>query len=658
MATQFTYPGVYIQEFAPGAPIVGVGTSTAAFLGPTASGDVNVPTKITSMDQFVAQFGDQPLPGFYLWYAVRGFFDNRGQVCYVVRVSNGTYGTLTLLDSTASGNPLINVRARRLGPLNPPIQVSVALSHLISNAAVYRPQQDQFTLTGTREITLQTANLASQFRPGDSVQVGAFGDHVITRISGVVFRLADEVNAPLGTTGPVRLSDALAGTRTFRIHSTVPVAAGTLVPGTMLTITQGVNSDTQIVDTVQTEYLQTSPPDVTYRVTFRNGLAIGVNQATLAPVVSQEFDITVQQGAATTLYDHLSIDSAHPRYLDGIINGDATGQIFANPVEPAPSSTPPQNLPAVLAATSLTPAQPEDLTTLGVNHYSAAIDSLQPVDDVNIVSIPDAVTLAPPHGTPTAVQQSLIQHCEQMGDRFAVLDAQGGLPLFGANSIETQRLALDSTRGYAALYYPWLRVQPIGPGAPILVPPSGHVCGIMARVDTTRGVHKAPANEIVNGAVGVERTMSDVDQGQLNIVGIDVIRQFQGGGRPVLWGARTTATDTNWQYVNVRRLFLFLEESIQEGIRWAVFEPNNTALWAKLKRTITEFLTRVWRDGALFGETADQAFYVRIDETLNPDSTRALGQLFIQIGVRPSYPAEFIIVRIGIWQGGSSVSEG
>ena len=278
---------------------------------------------------------------------------------------------------------------------------------------------------------------------------------------------------------------------------------------------------------------------------------------------------------------------------------------------------------------------------------------------MNLVSVPDAITLAKLPGTAAlTVQQYVITHCEQMGDRFGVLDAEPGLPLFGANSIGTQRQALDSSRGYAALYYPWLRVQPVGPGAPILVPPSGHVCGIMARSDNTRGVHKAPANEIVNGAVGVEVAMSDVDQGQLNIAGINVIRVFQGGGRPVLWGARTTSTDTNWQYVNVRRLFLFLEESIQEGIRWAVFEPNNLALWAKLKRTITEFLTRVWRDGALFGETPDKAFYVRIDETLNTDDTRALGQLFIQVGVRPSYPAEFIIVRIGIWQGGSSVSEG
>ena len=293
---------------------------------------------------------------------------------------------------------------------------------------------------------------------------------------------------------------------------------------------------------------------------------------------------------------------------------------------------------------------------LTADNYTASINTLQTIDDVNLLSLPDAIAHLTPAGT-LAVQQYAITHCEQMGDRFAVLDAQPGLPLFGAGSIVEQRQGLDSSRGYAALYFPWLRIVPVGPGAPILVPPSGHVCGLIARVDDSRGVHKAPANEIVNGAVGLELTMSDVDQGQINILGINAIRQFQGG-RPTLWGARTTATDTNWQYVNIRRLFLFLEESIQEGIRWAVFEPNNIALWAKLKRSITEFLTRVWRDGALFGETPDKAFYVRIDESLNTDTTRALGQLFIQIGVRPSYPAEFIIVRIGIWQGGSSLTEG
>ena len=209
MATQFTYPGVYIQEFAPGAPIAGVGTSTPVFIGPAASGDVNVPTKITSMDQFTAQFGTQPLQGFYLWYAVRGFFDNGGQVCYVTRVSNGAYGTLILSDSTKpTGKDLINIQARRLGVLNPNLNITVAASSLVT-ATVYQPAVAAYSVTGTREITLVAPELAAQFRPGDSIQVGALGDHVVTRISGLVFRLADDLTGT--TAGNIRLSDSMVG---------------------------------------------------------------------------------------------------------------------------------------------------------------------------------------------------------------------------------------------------------------------------------------------------------------------------------------------------------------------------------------------------------------------------------------------------------------
>jgi phage tail sheath protein FI len=165
-------------------------------------------------------------------------------------------------------------------------------------------------------------------------------------------------------------------------------------------------------------------------------------------------------------------------------------------------------------------------------------------------------------------------------------------------------------------------------------------------------------DSILNAAIGVETVLSDSDQGFVNLKGVNVIRVFTHGGRPTIWGARTTSKDTNWQYVNIRRLFLFLEESIQTSLRASVFEPNETRLWQRLKRTITAFLTQQWRDGALFGAKVEEAFYVRIDEVLNPDSQRALGRLTIEIGVRPSYPAEFIVVRIGIWDGGSDVSEG
>ena len=152
--------------------------------------------------------------------------------------------------------------------------------------------------------------------------------------------------------------------------------------------------------------------------------------------------------------------------------------------------------------------------------------------------------------------------------------------------------------------------------------------------------------------------MSDSEHGLLNLQGINIIRVFREGGRPYVYGARTTATDLNWNYVNVRRLFLFLEKSIQDGIRWAVFEPNNKALWSKLKQTISSFLLTQWQAGALFGDAPANAYYVRIDDALNSFEDQRQGKLTLEIGIRPTYPAEFIVVRIGIWDGGATVSEG
>jgi phage tail sheath protein FI len=644
MAVQVSYPGVYIEEFTPGAPIEGVGTSTAAFIGPAARGELDTPTKITSWDQFRTTFGEQPLPGFFLWYAVRGFFENGGQVCYVVRASNGTYGEASL--NNGAGDPVIRVRARQPGALTPSLQVEITRINLLpaTSTTLYQPTGTFTNITG-REVTVTNANMAAQFRPGDWLDVA--GERVqLAQVRGNILRVSNAPASPPAT-GAVRLADAPAGTQTLRIRSTVAVPPGVLVTGTMLTITQGTTSMRGIVETVQTEPL--SPTLTTCRVTFREGLGLplSLDPANPATVQSEEFSLVVIQGTASIPYDNLSMDPAHPRYFLPLVN-NSDHLVRLELIEPPPPALPPQNLPVTTGVT-LTGGSSEDLSTLGDTDYIDALETLRAIDDVNLIAIPDRVT-AP-------VQQAVIAHCEQMGERFAVLDSRPGVDLFGAGSIETQRQGLDSTRGYAALYYPWLRVPPAGRGAPVLVPPSGHICGIMARSDTTRGVHKAPANEIVHGALGLEQAIGNTEQGLLNLQGINVIRVFQTGGRPVLWGARTTATDRNWQYVNVRRLFLFLEESIEEGIRWAVFEPNNLQLWQKLKRTITEFLTRVWRDGALFGATPKEAFYVRIDEVLNPFSEQALGPLHIEIGIRPAYPAEFIIVRIGIWQGDSDVSE-
>jgi hypothetical protein len=505
---------------------------------------------------------------------------------------------------------------------------------------------------------------AAKFLPGNAIVIKGGGKSdtaVVQRVEGALIRLTTSLalnTYTVADAATVELANLKANADdVLRVENGADLASGSVI--TLSQVPAGgppALKETQVVQSVSAE--RVSAALTTYRVVLKKKLANDFNLESPAndvTVVSQEFRLTVtQNGYAPPPYDNLSMDAGHPRYFASIINNDPTGRISAAAVEP-PNTTPaPDNRPADISApgTPLGGGADDDPRSLQPQDYKDALTRLEGIDDVNLVAIPDR--------TDADVQLAMIAHCEKMQDRFAILDSKRGAPLSGAGSVVEQRHGVDSADGYAALYYPWLLVAPATGTGQRLVPPSGHVAGIFARTDAKRGVHKAPAGEeaLLNGVLGVERTMSDIDQGQLNLPeGINVIRVFKGGGRSVLWGARTTATNRNWQYANIRRLFLFLEESIEEGIRWAVFEPNNQALWQKLKRSISAFLTQQWRDGALYGTRPQEAFYVRIDEVLNPDTERALGRLHIEIGVRPSYPAEFIIVRIGIWQGGSEVSE-
>lgn len=650
MSMPTTYPGVYIKEFTPGAPIQGVGTSTAAFLGPCNSGVPNAPTMLTSWDAFKRSFGDQPVDHFYLWYAVRGYFENGGTVCYVVRVSNATYDSLVLEDRAAPPQPTVLVRARELGPSSPQLNVAVSDDHAVSGT-LFHPSATASTAAQTT-ITLPAPDVAAQFRPGDTLTwngIQPVDTPVVATVDGPLVRLM----SPLSTTYSnvtVRLADLAPGDTSFRMQ----VAANAAMPaaGRVVTITQGTTTATGVVGAVVIERI--SPTLTTYRVTLRGPLGTSFPLSTAATVQSSEFTLTVTQtGVPAQVYGGLGMDPEHPRYFPRVVNS-STGPVEAYPVEPPNTTAPPTNMPAVIAATALAGGTADAPANLQATDYTDAVQRLAPLRDVNQVLVPDRTDLQ--------VQLAVIDHCVLLQDRFAVLDSRRGADPFGTAGVEGQIGAVKETKGYGALYYPWLLVPAVKGPDPILVPPSGHVAGIFARTDTHRGVHKAPAgNEAgVSGALGVERTLTDIDQGVLNLAGVNVVRVFSPGARPVMWGARTTATgiDSNWQYVNIRRLFIFLEQSLEEGLRWVVFEPNNPGLWLKIKRTATEFLTRAWRSGALFGGTAEEAFYVRIDDALNPFSEQALGRLNIEIGVRPSYPAEFVIVNIGIWPGGSEISEG
>jgi uncharacterized protein len=281
---------------------------------------------------------------------------------------------------------------------------------------------------------------------------------------------------------------------------------------------------------------------------------------------------------------------------------------------------------------------------------------LSAVDEITMVCMPDAMTLAN-NGDDSQLrdlQGKMIAHCEGAGDRMAILDAPPNL--LPQEILEWRMNTAGYDSKFATLYYPWIEVMDPLSNQPMLVPPSGHVAGVWCRTDANRGVHKAPANEVVMGVNGLGFQVTQGEQGGLNKVGINCIRSFPGRGIRI-WGARTLSSDPEWRYINVRRLFNYIAESIMEGTQWSVFEPNDERLWMQLRIAASNFLTRTWREGALFGATPEQAFFVKCDAETNPPEVIEAGQVICEIGIAPVKPAEFVVFRLSQYSAGASEVE-
>ncbi len=405
-----------------------------------------------------------------------------------------------------------------------------------------------------------------------------------------------------------------------------------------------------------TEVIKT---DDTKRVVLEN--AVGSLSAG-KEVSTVEFDIIVSFDGFDEAFKNLSMNEAHSRYVEKVITPESSKLISVNDVSTTVEASqkipmPPQDKEPGWKLSGGNDGIPDDSE---LNTTYEGKDDTEPVKRTGIYTLKniDEISIAAIPGITTQhLQNKLVIHCESMKDRFAVLDSEEKADF---DAIQRQGNLYDSK--YAALYYPWIRVFDPLSKKRINVSPSGYMCGIYARSDTERGVHKAPANEVVRGALGLEefngykRIITKGQQDILNPKGINCIRAFPGRGIRV-WGARTTSSDTLWKYINVRRLFLFIEESIEDGTQWVVFEPNDEKLWARVRQTITQFLTRVWKDGALMGSTPDEAFFVKCDRTTMTQDDIDNGRLIVVIGVAPVKPAEFVIFRIAQWAGGSAVTE-
>lgn len=358
-----------------------------------------------------------------------------------------------------------------------------------------------------------------------------------------------------------------------------------------------------------------------------------------------EITVEVSYDTITELYENVSFNIEAANYVDkklaksDLVEAHYVGQPGETPEPPFMQVA---GAGEAVAAVSMTGGSNGSISSItaadfiGEDRGAGRRTGIQSFLDNDMVSL-----MAIPGVTDPNVQLMLVAHCENTGSRFAVLDMPKDAKK--VDELIAHRDIFDSS--YAALYHPWLEIFDPLDKKNIAIPPSGSVLGIFARSDNTRGVHKAPANEIVRGCVGLDCQFNKGEQDILNPKGINLIRSFPGQGIRV-WGARTATSNASWKYINVRRLFIFIEESIKANTSWAVFEPNDEVLWVRVQRTISVFLNNLWRGGSLAGTSPEEAFFVNIGRNTMSQDDIDNGRLICVIGVAPVKPAEFVIFRI------------
>ncbi|MCP5107168.1 MAG: phage tail sheath family protein [bacterium] len=358
------------------------------------------------------------------------------------------------------------------------------------------------------------------------------------------------------------------------------------------------------------------------------------------------------------VFDNLSFEEKSADNVIKKVNGIST--LIEIPEDTVIDARPANTAGAFMVALAGGNDGAENLTRSDMRGNPAAVPgkrtgltAFSEVDEIAILYAPDMYSPIFTAGGRQSLVDDILTQCEILKDRFAILDIPESSSVISDLSISTAPLRPSK---YGAVYYPWIKVLDPLTRRKKSIPPGGYMAGIYARSDNERGVHKAPANEIVRGALDLEFQITKGEQDILNPRHINCIRFFPGRGIRV-WGARTTILDSLWKYINVRRLFIYIEESIEEGTQWVVFEPNDHRLWDRVIQTITQFLTRVWKDGALMGTTPEEAFFVKCDRNTMTQDDIDNGRLICVIGIAPVKPAEFVIFRIAQWQGGSAVTE-
>ncbi len=615
---EYLAPGVFVEETSfRQKTIEGVSTSTTAFVGPTRFGPASgEPSLLTSFSEFERiyggldqlQFTGESATHNYLAHAVRAYFEEGGRRLYVARVvdDSASNATAAMPDSPS----IINFEARHPGAAG---NFNFTLIFKAGENILGEAPRDP-----TQTLSSDTMPVLRGVRAGDLV-------------------LGVEAGSPTGTRELYEVEDFIdAGRNTHRLRS-----AETTSPNDALGLDQFTTVNSLTVSVITSAMGRFGDSQSWEELNFRADHA-------------QSF-FTVFQPAPANLRTQL--------YVPLVVNVDPANRIEAvaelltlDSLANAPNSSPALSVLAGLNDEDSTEAERSvriflqqgsdgDRPSAGEyegseDHPKSGLRALEDLEEISIIAAPGS-THSDGEETGADVRRLLISHCERMRYRVAVLDSANAQLIA---EVRADRSSIDSTR--AGLYYPWVEVFDPLTETDIHLPPSGFVSGIFARNDIERGVHKAPANEVLRLAKSLEININKSQQEVLNPDGINVIRFFEGRGFRV-WGARTTTSDPEWKYMNVRRYFAYLERSIEKGTQWAVFENNGRTLWSNVQSTISDFLFNEWKEDRLAGATPEQAFFVRCDRSTMTQNDIDNGRMICLIGVAPLRPAEFVIFRIG-----------
>ncbi len=581
---EYLSPGVYVEEFDAGIKAMeGVGTSTAGFIGMAQKGPVSgMPVLVTSMADYTRRFGGYLSERAYgqmrfLPNAVEQYFNNGGSACYVMRVCKQVK---TAVDDGDGGQE---------------DGAAVAAGSLAAAQADAKPF-----------LTLTAAD------------PGAWGN---------------DIHAVLTPLMKCRTAITKAEKTDAGLTLALQDASG-FMEGDLVCIQSG----------------QKDQPAVYNRIAEAEGnrLVLMWETADIADDAKAflylvEWNLAVRDETASEQYEGVSLHPDRDNFLEHAVQKSwlvtaaaDLAQLAAGTLEALFDGA--QEPSITLEFTGGSNGKIEFSASLYIGQDGApdartGLMAFKTVSDVSIMAVPGV--------SDVTVLSALVAHCEELGNRFAVLD----MPLFHRDVTELQDFRENFDSSYAAVYHPWLQCYDPLLKRNAFLPPSGSVAGIYARTDITRGVHKAPANEVVKSCTGLSLNYNEAEQAKLNPKGVNLIRKIGGQGIRI-WGARTCSNDGNWKYINVRRLFIFIEESIRANTNWAVFEPNDEMLWSRVEGTIRVFLTAQWRNGALAGGTAEEAFFINIGKSTMTEDDILNGRLICVIGVAPVRPAEFVVFRI------------